>query len=197
MSRADRRRRTRNTPRGPLPHTGRADRIAGARWAHRDPETFVFYTLPWPVWASALGLIAIGAWTLLAAYADRNWFGAAGVMFPALALWLIAKAPRERITLRTAPALLRIEEGYPWLRIRAEVPFAAIDGFALEYNRQAGLYRVVALTPGRCLPLGRSFVDAHEARQRITALAEWMPSEAPPVDVRLTPDEDDDEDTEA
>lgn len=190
MNRADRRRRARTAPRGPLPHTGRADRLAGARWARRDPDAFVFYTMPWPVWLSALGLIAIAAWTTLAARAEGNWFGVAGLMFVALAIWLVGKAPRERITLTRDPGRLRIEEGTPFLRARAELPFAEIDGFAIEHNRAAHLYRVVAVTADRRLPLGRSFLDAHEAHQRATALADWIPADAPPVDTRLDDDED-------
>lgn len=189
-SRAERRRRARTAPRGPLPHTGRADRLAGARWARRDPDTLVFFTMPWPVWLSALGLIAMAAWTILSARADGNWFGAAGLIFVAMAIWLIGKAPRERITLTRAPGQLRVEEGTPFLRTRAQLPFAEIDGFAIEHNRAAHLYRVVAVSADRRLPIGRSFLDAAEARQRITALAEWMPADAPPVDTRLDVEED-------
>lgn len=190
MSRADRRRRARRAPTGPIEHTGQPDRLAGARWARSTPDALVYYTLPYPIWLSALFLLAIAAWTMLSAYAERNWFGAAGLMFVVFAYWLARKAPRERTTLQRDPPLLRIEEGLPLLRTRLELPFADIDGIVIQRNRRADLYRLIAVAGDRRIPIGRSFVDPHEAHQRITALTNWMPEDGPPIDPRLDDDDD-------
>ncbi len=191
MGRADRRRRNRNLPRGPLRHTGNADQLAGARWAKRSAERLVFKTLPWPVWLSAGLMIGIGVWVGVSAWAERNLFGVAGVMFFAFAWWIAAKAPRERTVFERDPGELRIEEGIAWIRTRHVVPFDDIDGFAVEYNRPRNLYRVVALTGGARICIGRSFVTEAEVAQRVATLAEWLGVGGPPVDRRLYDDDDD------
>lgn len=193
MGRAARRRRRHGPIAGPVRHTGPADQIAGARWARRDAASLTFYTLPWPVWLSALFMVGIGVWVGLSAWADRNLFGVAGVMFFAFAGWIVRKAPRERTVVQRDPGELRVEEGLLRIRPRRVVPFDEIDGFVVEHNRARNLYRVVAVCGQSRVPIGRSFVDEAEVVQRVEALGEWMGVGGPPVDRRIGEDEDEDE----
>lgn len=181
-------------PRGPLRHTGPANQIAGARWARRTAESLRFETLPWPVWLSAGFMVGVGVWVALSAWAERNLFGVAGVMFFIFAGWIATRAPRERTVFVRDPGALRIDEGIAWLRTRLEVPFDELDGIAVEYNRPRNLYRVVAVMGERRIPIGRSFVTEDEVEQRIAAIAQWLGVGGPSVDRRLFEDEDEDED---
>lgn len=200
MGRAARRRRQRAPVRGPLEHTGPADQLAGARWARADAESLTFYAMPWPVWGSASFLVLIGVWVGISAWLERNPFGVAGLIFFGLALWTVRKAPRERTVLERGadetPGALRIDEGILRVRTRRRVPFDEIDAFAIEHNRHHGVFRVVAVAGDERVPVGRSFVHAGEAGQRIGAIADWLALAGPPVDRRLERDlpMDDDED---
>lgn len=190
MGRAERRRRRRQMPAGPLRHKGEADQLAGARWARHDEQSLTFYTMPWPVWLSAGFLVLIGLWVGWSAWLERNLFGAAGVMFFAFAYWIAARAPRERTSLVRDPGALRIEEGLVWIRPRRVLPFDEIDGFAVEWNRPRNLFRVVAVSGDERVPVGRSFVTSLEAGQRIAAIADWLAPDEPPVDRRLVEEDD-------
>lgn len=193
MGRAARRKQNRVPIEGPLPYTGQADQLAGARWARRDAEALVLYTLPWAPWLSALFMLGVGAWTMVSAWLEQNLFGIAGLIFVGFAAWLVRKAPRERTTIDREERVLRLEEGVLRLRLIAEVPFAEIELFAVEVARRGALFRVVAVVEGGRWPVGRSFLFRAEAAQRIQVIAEWARPDEPRVDPRLEADEEEDD----